>query len=202
MLTLSLTFDRAILYFVAFNALAILLAWMVVRYRARCARNEATLIAGTIQFFFRQSGSEVAVTCVGAAGTEGHTVVIDTGSSKRFRHSHVIEVLVTNYVREKCKLALHRIYWRFPIDASSSAKPAEAPPTPTAPTPAAASAETVDDYQHAGRARLKQVAGYEVTESSLEAFQAFARKSAATDDAKHGHAMPAPASGRARAAAG
>jgi hypothetical protein len=191
MLTVTATFDQSIVYFFAANLAALLICVLVLRERARRTRKHTDAITHAAAQFFRDSGGEVAVECVAMPNRAGYVAFIDTGSSKRFRYSHIVELILIDYVRENCGLPLAKVYWRFPIKSahdmpmpSPETKPAEEFHAAEEPHPAkelhaaepkqvARIAQDIDDYLTEGMLRLKKVPGYEVSEASLENYQEF-----------------------------
>ncbi len=195
MFTVTATFDLTILYFVAVNVVAILGYVLVLKLRSRRAQAEVAAIVATVARFFRETGSVAAVDCVRARGAPGYVVTVDTGASKRVRHSQVVEVILANHVRDTVGLVLHKVYWRFPINTAADT------PTPVGEDPATQRiANEIDEYRSEGMRFMRDIPGYEVNEGSLEQYEEFvqrtrvairaARDSAppqATDNGLRGH---------------
>jgi hypothetical protein len=166
MLRITATFDLTILYLVAANVVAILVYVLFVKRRARRAPRDRDAITTAVVEFFRKNDEQVSVQCI-SAKVDGHFIaLIDSLPSKRFRHSHIVAVMVTTHVRKVCGLELEGIYWRFPIKAiheDTTVQPVDAH--------ASRRVNDADHYLDEGRLRLKRLPEYEVTESSWDKFQ-------------------------------
>jgi hypothetical protein len=166
MITLSANFDLTIRYVVAADVVAILRDVLVVRHRARRVHRNLATITAIIEAYFRDNGGNVGIECTSQSNGRRFNALISTTPSKRFRHSNVIEVILRDEVRKTCGLELEKVYWCFPIREKSSASQRD-PSTDRAPS----TADSGDAYREEGLSRLKKLPGYQVTESSLEAFE-------------------------------
>jgi hypothetical protein len=174
--TVNITFDLLLLVFVLANSAGIALYFAFLKRRSHRAKRELARVTGTIKQFFHETGGDVTFDCVRNLAGTGYVVLIDTSSTnKRFRHSHLAELILTDYVRQKIQVELKSVYWRFPIKAP----PDEALATDEAAT-AEHIAEDIDEYLREGLLRMKDLPVYDVGETSLEKFQEIARSKPGT----------------------
>jgi len=121
MMTVTATFDLTILYFVAANVLFLLSYALFVKRRGRVIQRNATLISTTIVGYFRENGNEVSVEAVSRAGGRRFVALISSKPSKRFRNSHIVEMVLITQVRKVCGLDLEKVYWCFPVKGRQDA---------------------------------------------------------------------------------
>ena len=190
--TVTITFDLLLLVFVLANTAGIALYFAFLKQRSHRAKRELARITGAIKQFFHETGGDVTFECVRSFGGAGYVVLIDTSSTnKRFRHSHLAELILVDYVRQKIHVELKSVYWRFPIKAP----PDDALATDK-PHTAEHIAEDIDEYLREGLLRMRDLPVYDVGEASLEKFQEIARtKPGATNVAAAAIGPPAPSPG-------
>ena len=121
MLSVTATFDRTILYFVAANGILMLSYVLAAKYRARLIQRKLTLLSKTIVDYFRENGSEVGVECLARAGGRRFAALVTSKPSKRFRNSYVVEIVLSAHVRDVCGLELEKVYWCFPARTKQNA---------------------------------------------------------------------------------
>jgi hypothetical protein len=163
-MTLTLTFDLALLYLVAANVIAILVYVLLLKQRARRLARNITAITTLISDYFRADGVEVGVNCVTNPGGKGFIAFIESEPMKRFRYSHVIEASLRSHVKRMCGEELERIFWRFPIprkDHAAEEAAGEKEGTDT----------RQDEYFREGLEYLKKRGVYDIREGSWEEFE-------------------------------
>jgi hypothetical protein len=171
MMTVTASFDVTMLFLVAANVIAILVWVLIYKQRARRLQKRAAAIRTSVVAFFRQNGGEVSVECLGPPAWAGYMVVVDSASSKRFRYSHIVELILRNHVLETCGLELQKVFWRFTIRPV----PDLSPPVDFVHETGTLQAD-VDEYLSEGLSRLRDLPQYEVIESSLETFKELAER--------------------------
>lgn len=142
--------------------LGFLLASLVLRKRNPQARSldtnaEAEAVASAIRDYFRKSGVSVNAAATRLAASTSYTAMVESEPMKRFRLSHIVEKSLAEHVRKTCDLELEKVYWRFPI--KSAPQPADK-----------------DQYINEGLMNLKDLSQYELSEGSIEMFEATQRK--------------------------
>ncbi len=157
MMTVTLTADLTILYFVAANIVGILAYVLILKHRMRTQTRRQAMLAAQIVDYFRHSGAEVRVTCIPGPDGRRFIATIDSEPLKRFRYSHIVEMSLCNHVFKTCGIEIDRVYWRFPVKASVQAPEASA---------------SEDSYINDRLLRLKSEAEYQVSPASWEQFEA------------------------------
>lgn len=172
------TADLMLLALVAIFLLAALAYIAIGKFTGSRERRNIRAISMTITEYFRKSGVEVSVGCVGLPGTRRFTAFIESEPMKRFRLSHIIEMTVREQVYKTCGLELEKVYWRFPIkeatrEASAAAGTASTVSNTgtTAATEESKPAESTDDYINEGLMHYRDIPKFEVTELPWETFQ-------------------------------
>ncbi len=173
MLVVTATFDSTIRYFVAANVIAILDYILIIRHRKRALHRNVTVVANAITDYFRDSGAEVAVECIGRPGGRQFVALISSKSTKRFRHSNIVEIFLTTHVRKTCSLELEKVYWCFSIKTKQETSQRD---TATASSDMPATVGGDDEYVEEDLANLGQLPGYGVKVLSLKKYQEFVNK--------------------------
>jgi len=173
MLIVTATFDLTILYFVAANVIAILGYVLIILHRKRALRRNATVVANAITDYFRDSGAEVAVECIGRPGARHFVALISSKPTKRFRHSNIVEIVLATHVRKTCGLELEKVYWCFPIKTKQETSQRDAA---TASSDMPATVGRYDEYVEEGLENLEQLPSYGVKVLSLDEYKKFANK--------------------------
>jgi hypothetical protein len=153
MLTMTVTLDLTILYFVAANFIAILVYVLIIKHRARREKRNTTAITTAISEYFSKNGMAVSVRSISLQGNKRYTAFVQCEPMKRLRLSHMIESTLCDHVQQACGLELEKVYWRFPINPDKQAT------------------ESGDEYFNEGLANLLDPSNYEIEESSLEIFK-------------------------------
>jgi hypothetical protein len=149
MLTMTVTFDPTMLYFVAANVIAILVYVLIIKHRARSEKRNIIAITTAISEYFRKYDVIVSVGSISLQGNELYAAFVESEPLKRFRLSHIVETSLHDHVQQACGLKLEKVYWRFPINPVDLVK-------------------TWDEYVNEG---LLNLSNYELEESSIEMFQ-------------------------------
>jgi hypothetical protein len=165
MLTLTATFDVTMLYFVAANIICILGYVLMLKRRSRVIKRNSERISTTIVAYFRENGSEVAVECISRDAGQQFVALVTSKPNKRFRNSHIVELVLATHVRKVCGLDLERVYWCFPVKAKQDAAPRD-----VALGDAHAPGKGEDDYFDEEGSTLTRPPGYRVRELSRERF--------------------------------
>jgi hypothetical protein len=98
----------------------------------------------------------------------GHFIIIaDTEPLKRLRHSHIVEMVLSEEIKKATGYTVDRVFWRFPLPAREGA----AVEAPEHVVNAPAVAAKMDAYLAQGLARLRVPDGLEVREDSWIHFQ-------------------------------
>jgi len=171
MLIVTATFDLTILYFVAANVIAILGYVLIILHRKRALHRNVTVVANVITDYFRDSGAEVAVECIGRPGGRHFVALISSKPTKRFRHSNIVQIVLATHVRKTCGLELEKVYWCFPIKTKQETSQRD---TATASSDMPATVGRYDEYVEEGQANLDQLPGYGVKVLSLDEYKKFA----------------------------
>lgn len=166
MVTFTATFDLTMAYLVAANLIAILVYVLILKHRTRRVQHALSDLTAVIMRYFRENGGDVKVECTSRPGGRSYTALISSGPMKRFRHSHVVEVILRDHVRKTCGLELEKVYWCFQIKPRTDASEPEA-----VGADAPAIGDATDEYREEGLARLADLPGYQVTEGSLEKYR-------------------------------
>lgn len=114
----------------------------------------AEAVAAAIRDYFRKSGVSVNAAATRLNRGNSYTAMVESEPMKRFRLSHIVEKTLVDHVRKTCDLELEKVYWRFPIKGTAQ------------------QAEDKDDYIHEGLMNLKDLSSYELSEGSIEMFEA------------------------------
>jgi hypothetical protein len=175
MLTVTATFDLAILYFVAANLIIILSYVLVLKHRARAIPRNLTVISKVVVDYFRENGNEVSVECICRADGRKFAALISSKPSKRFRNSHLIEIVLATHVRKVCGLELEKVYWCFPIKTEPDAAQRD-----TASGDAPATVKGNDKYFDEEMPNTAKLPGYRVKELSRKKYDELACKQSAT----------------------
>jgi hypothetical protein len=119
MLTMTVTFNLTIIYFVAINVAAILAYVLWVKHRARKEKRDGTRMANEIYEFFEVSGAQVGVSCVRLPGRNSFSAFIEAEPLKQFRLSNLVEIALRKHLMETRGMKVGKIFWRFPIAGAS-----------------------------------------------------------------------------------
>jgi hypothetical protein len=126
--------------------------------RSSDSNADAEAVASAIRDYFHKSGVSVRCAATRLAASTSFTAMVESEPMKRFRLSHIVEKSLAEHVRKTCDLELEKVYWRFPIKT-----------TPQQP------AADKDDYINEGLMNLKDLSKYELSEGSIELFEATQR---------------------------
>lgn len=162
MLTVSVTFDLTLLYFVAANVAAILIYALVLRYRARKAQAATVKVTNAISEYFAGSGADISIRCLPQSERNHYLAFIDSEPLKRFRYSHIVEASLINHVEKIHGYLIDRVYWRFPLPAEKTDKPTAAENSII---------KQDDEYISQGLLRAKSGNDYSVAEGSWDQFE-------------------------------
>lgn len=150
MLTMTVTFDLTMLYFVAANFIAILVYVLIIKHKARSEKRNVSAITTAISEYLRKYEVAVSVGSIRLQGNKLYTAFVESEPSKRFRLSHIVETNLRDHVQQACGLKLEKVYWRFPINPDEQVK------------------ARWDKYLNEG---LLNLSNYELEDSSIEMFQ-------------------------------
>lgn len=154
----------ALVIFLAVNVVGIVSYAIAVRLRMRRDHGNLLAVRAAIVDYFRRSGVQVAVDCTRLQGCNGFTAVVESEPMKRFRLSHIIEMMLREHVRKNCGLELDKVYWRFPVkQAAPGAADADAGPKKPG--------ESADDYINEGLEHYRYIPKPEVEELPWELFE-------------------------------
>ncbi|MES2534735.1 MAG: hypothetical protein V4632_02585 [Pseudomonadota bacterium] len=160
MMTMTVTFDLTLLYFVGVNFLAILIYVFILKHRSRSEARNIRRVSNAITDYFLKSGVAVSVSSHRLADKKSYTAFIESEPMKRFRLSHIVEMTLNDHVQRTCGLELDKVYWRFPVKAVKQEGAQEGSPK-----------KVEDDYINEGLLNLKDLSTYEVEDSSYETFE-------------------------------
>jgi hypothetical protein len=114
-LTVNITFNLALLNFVALVIISILAYVLIIRYKKRKLEQAMALIQRQILAFFGAAGMQVEVTCFSSDYSRKFTVCIDSQPVKKFKFSNLVEMVVIRYIARTTGIAIERVYWRFSL---------------------------------------------------------------------------------------
>lgn len=169
-MTVSVTFDLAMLYLVAINVFAILGYLLLLKRRARRQAHNVAAVSKAVTDYFRADGIEVYVECVARPGGKGFIALIESVPMKRFRYSYIVEASLRTHVSHVCGQELERIFWRFPM-------PGKGQEAEAAIREMEISDDRHDEYVREGLKYLKKQEGYDIGEGSWEEFENTVTKS-------------------------
>jgi len=119
MMTMTVTFDLTLVYFVAINITAILAYVLFVKYRARSEKREGARLSDAIFEYFEIGGSKVGVSCVRLPMRSSFSAFIEAEPLRQFRLSHLVEIALRKHLQETRGMKVGKIFWRFPIAGAS-----------------------------------------------------------------------------------
>lgn len=164
-MTVSITFNLTVLLMVTVNVLGIFVYVGLLKLRAHRLEQAKERILAVVADTF--SIMSVAVSSEAIVLPSGHFVIIaDTEPLKRFRHSHIVEIVLIEKIKKATGKTVDRVYWRFPLPAHEDAvvdapeNISTMPPTPK-----------IDAYLAQGLKRLRAPDGLEVHEDTWAHFQ-------------------------------
>lgn len=159
MLTITLNLDSLAFYIVVADILILLGYILYIKHRGRQLQRSIDIISQFITDYFRNSGSEVQVSCIRHTDRR-FIVMVESEPLKRFRYSNILESNLINHIYKHMGNMVEKIYWRFPVQLSKEAILGDE------------GADLVeDDYLIAGQAQIKQQMDYGVSEVSWEEFE-------------------------------
>jgi len=148
-------------------------AWAALRLRRRRSSARAFRhIENAVAQFFHENAAAVDFECVRTSDRRCIVLVDASATNKRFRHSHVAELVLIDFVRQRTGLEVAHVYWRFPIKAVAVVAAADDA------TQVAQVNEDIDEYLREGMLRMRDLPVYDVGEASLEQFQSLAKDKA------------------------
>lgn len=192
-MTVTITFNLTMLLMVAANVLGIFAYVGLLRLRAHRLEQAKKRILAVVADNFASIG--VAVSSEAIALPAGHFIIIaDTEPLKRFRHSHIVEMVLIEKVKNATGKTVDRVYWRFPLPAREDAVVDAPENTSTSPP-----APKIDAYLAQGLKRLRAPEGLEVHEDSWAHFQEVVHEreeaKCAADDLESGREPAVPITG-------
>jgi hypothetical protein len=119
MMTMTVTFDLTLIYFVAINVAAILAYVLFVKHRSRKEKRDGARMSAAITEFFELDGSRVGVSCFRPPMRSNFSAFIEAEPLKQFRLSHLIEIALRKHLETTRGLKIGKIFWRFPIAGAS-----------------------------------------------------------------------------------
>ena len=161
-MTVSITFNLALLNFVALVIIGILTYVLVIKYRKRVQEQTMALVRKQILAFFGAAGMQVEVTCFTSDMSRKFTVCIDSQPVKKFKFSNLVEMVLIRYIARTIGVAIERVYWRFSLPTEKEGEMLS--PIDTAATEGM---EFQDNYEQA--ASLEEA--YRVAETSWDRFE-------------------------------
>lgn len=166
-MNVTITFDLTMLLLVGVNVFGIIAYVGMLKLRAHRLVRAKERIVEAVAAYFAKTGVAVRAEVI-ALPEPGHFIIIaDTEPLKRFRHSHIVEMVLIEQVKKATGYTVDRAFWRFPLPAREGAA-VEAPEKAMIPLPPG---PEVDAYLAQGLARLRAPEGLEVHEDSWAHFQ-------------------------------
>lgn len=160
----TINFDLPMLLIFGVNLLGILVYIGILKLRAHRLVRIRERIVEEVSAYFAKIGVTAKAEAIELPAGGGFTIFADTEPLKRFRHSHIVEMMLIGQVKNATGHTVDKVYWRFPLPAREGAA-VEAPDNITISKP------EMDEYLEQGLARLSSPDGLEVKEDSWENFQ-------------------------------
>lgn len=163
--------------------LSVAIIYLIMR-RVRAHRLELTKdrIVGVVAAYFTETNVAVRAEAI-ALPVEGHFILIaDTEPIKRFRYSHIVEMVLIEKVKQATGQTVDSVYWRFPLPVHDE----EAVKTPKNIMIPPWHAPMVDAYLEYGLKLLRAPEGMEVHKDTWAHFQEVVheREEARTDESR------------------
>ena len=115
MFTLTISLDALAIYIVAADIVILLTYILYIFYKKRQLNKSIENITAFITEYFRNSGTEVQVTCFKLEGNKRFVTLIESQPLKRFRYSNILESNLTSHIFKVTGNVVEKIYWRFPM---------------------------------------------------------------------------------------
>ncbi len=160
----TINFDLPMLLLFGANVLGIFVYVGILKLRSRRLVRVRERIVEEVDAYFAKIGVTAKTEAIKLPAGGHFTIIADTEPLKRFRHSHIVEMMLIDQVKNATGHTVDKVYWRFPLPAREGAA-VDAPENITIPSP------EVDEYLEQGLARLSSPDGLEVNEESWANFQ-------------------------------
>ncbi|MBI1892316.1 MAG: hypothetical protein HYS18_16855 [Burkholderiales bacterium] len=159
--------ELVIFFIIIANIAGIVLYSAFSKWKMRSHEKNIARINATILDHFQKSGVTVSVSCVSLQNDgKRYTAFVESEPMKRFRLSHIIEMMLRQQVAKTCGLKLEKIYWRFPIKDTDQDARAQGPDT----VMEKPESGERDEYINEGLVNYKDLPKADVSEISWEKF--------------------------------
>ena len=72
-------------------------------------------IVGVVAAYFAKTGVAVKSEAIALPTLDHFILIVDTEPIKRFRYSHIVEMVLIEKVKEATRKTVNSVYWRFPL---------------------------------------------------------------------------------------
>lgn len=190
-MTITINFNLTILLLVGVNVLGILVYIGMLNLRAHRLEKARKRIVEEVAAYFARTGVAAKAEAIELPAVGHFIIIADTEPLKRFRHSHIVEMMLIGQIKNATGHAVDKVFWRFPLPAREGAA-VDVPIN----TMANLSAQEIDPYLEQGLMRLNLPEGLEVHEDSWAHFEEAVHEReeahAAAGEPKNGQDTPAP----------
>ena len=187
-MAVTISFNLTMLLLVGVNVLGIFVYVCMLRLRSHRTEQAKVRIVEVVAAYFARIGVLAKAEAIELPAAGHFTIIADTEPLKRFRHSHIVEMMLIEQIKQTTGYSVDKVYWRFPLPPREGAV-VESPENSITPQQHALE---VDEYLEQGLERLNEPAGLEVHEDSWAHFQEAVHER----EEAHGEAEK-PESGRA-----
>lgn len=167
-MTITINFDLTMLLLAGVNVLGIFVYVGMLKLRAHRLEQARERIVEVVAAYFARIGVAAKAEAIKLPAAGHFIIIADTEPLKRFRHSHIVEMMLIGQVKNVTGHTVDRVFWRFPLPAREGAA-VEVPEDATIPPPPRA--PVVDEYLEQGLTRLSTPDGMEVHEDSWAHYQ-------------------------------
>lgn len=193
LMTITINFDLTMLLLVGVNVLCIFVYVGMLKLRAYRLEQARERIVEEVAAYFARIGVAAKAEAIKLPAAGHFIIIADTEPLKRFRHSHIVEMMLIGQIKNATGHTVDKVFWRFPLPAREGAA-VEVPEDATVPPPRA---PEVDEYLEQGLTRLSAPDGLEVHEDSWahyqEALHEREEAHGAASESESGRAPSAPA---------
>ena len=87
----------------------------MLKLRAHRLDHVKERIAGLVAAYFAKTSVVVKSEAIELPTLDHFIIIVDTEPIKRFRYSHIVEMVLIEKVKEATSKTVDRVYWRFPL---------------------------------------------------------------------------------------
>ena len=120
-MTITINFDLPMLLLFGVNLLGIFGYFGILRLRTHRLMRVRERIVGEVSTYFSKIGVTASAEVIELPAGGHFTIFADTEPLKRFRHSHIVEMMLIGQVKNATGYIVDKVYWRFPLPAREGA---------------------------------------------------------------------------------